>query len=225
MFGLSDTFNIVTSEELLEAINSCPVNSATGPDGIPYTFIKAVVKANTQFIQDMFTTMLRHSVHPDQWKIAKCIPIPKPGKANYSAAKAYRPISLLQCFSKLLEKIVAERLCTSGDILGTLTNEQFGGRPTISAIDALLKTLTPIQQNLLLKKTTGTIPDRPAILTNDIQGAFNCVNHETLAHIMTQQNFPQYLINWCKEFNTNRKLQFYFNHELEEPQPFNSGLP
>jgi hypothetical protein len=85
--------------------------------------------------------------------------------------------------------------------------------------------LTPIQQNLLQKKTTGTTPDRPAILTNDIQGAFNCVNHSSLLQIMTQQKFPQYLTKWCKEFNTNRTLQFFFNHQLEPPQPYNSGLP
>ncbi|KAH0603229.1 uncharacterized protein H6S33_008233, partial [Morchella sextelata] len=203
-FDLSNTFDIVTPEELKKAIDSCPAHSVTGPDGIPYTFIKAIVKANTTLIQDMVSAMLRHGVHPAEWKIAKCIPIPKPGKANYHEAKAYRPISLLQCFSKILEKIVAQRLCISGEILCTLSANQFGGRPTISAVDALLRTQTPIQQNLLLKNSTGVARrDRPAILTNDIQGAFNC----------------------CKEFNTGRKLQFQFNQELEEPQPYDSGVP
>ncbi|KAH0604560.1 uncharacterized protein H6S33_006937, partial [Morchella sextelata] len=225
-FDLSNTFDIVTPEELNKPIDSCPAHSATGPDGIPYTFIKAIVRANTNLIQDMFSAMLRHGVHPAEWKIAKCIPIPKPGKANYHEAKAYRPISLLQCFSKILEKIVAQRLCTAGEILGTLSANQFGGRPTISAIDVLLKTLTPIQQNLLLKNSTGIARrDRPAILTNDIQGAFNCVDHLLLAEIMHQQKFPTYLTEWCKEFNTGRKLQFQFNHELEEPQPYDSGVP
>ncbi|KAH0611496.1 uncharacterized protein H6S33_010761 [Morchella sextelata] len=211
-FDLSNTFDIVTPEELNKAVDSCPAHSATGPDGIPYTFIKAIVRANTTLIQDMFSAMLRHGVHPAEWKIAKCIPIPKPGKANYHEAKAYRPISLLQCFSKILEKIVAQRLCTAGEILGTLSASQFGGRPTISAIDALLRTLTPIQQNLLLKNSTGIARrDRPAILTNNIQGAFNCVDHLLLAEIMYQQKFPTYLTEWCKEFNTGRKLQFQFN--------------
>ncbi|KAH0605310.1 uncharacterized protein H6S33_004532 [Morchella sextelata] len=225
-FDLRDTFDIVTPEELKKAIDSCTVHSATGPDGIPYTFIKAIIKANTTLIQYMFSAMLRHGVNPAEWKITKCIPIPKPGKANYHEAKAYRPISLLQCFSKILEKIVAQRLCTAGEILGTLSANQFAGRPTISAIGALLRTLTPVQQNLLLKNSTGVARrDRPAILTNDIQGAFNCVDHLLLAEIMHQQKFSTYLTEWCKEFNTGRKLQFQFNHELEEPQPYESGVP
>ncbi|KAH0610364.1 uncharacterized protein H6S33_011891 [Morchella sextelata] len=95
-----------------------------------------------------------------------------------------------------------------------------------SGLKWLRYTLTPIQQNLLLKNSTGIAwRDRPAILTNDIQGAFNCVDHLLLAEIMHQQKFPTYLTEWCKEFNTGRKLQFQFNHELEEPQPYDSGVP
>ncbi|KAH8148291.1 uncharacterized protein LAJ45_07744 [Morchella importuna] len=151
--------------------------------------------------------------------------IPKSTKSDYSLAKIYRPIFLLQCFSKVLEKIVATRLCTAGSTLETLTKDQIGVRPTISAVDALLRTLTPIQQNLLLRQMIGVTTERPALLMNDIQGAFNRVNHHSLAEIMIQQKFPHYLINWCKEFNTNRTLQFQFKHELEPPQPYNSRLP
>ena len=34
----------------------------------------------------------------------------KLNKLNYSLAKAYHPISLLECIAKLLEKIVAKRV-------------------------------------------------------------------------------------------------------------------
>jgi hypothetical protein len=50
----------------------------------------------------------------------------KPQKPDYSIAKAYQPISLLECMGKVLEKIVANRI--NADILNhdILLSTQFG---------------------------------------------------------------------------------------------------
>ena len=42
------------------------------------------------------------------WKQATVTVIPKPGKTDYTHAKAHCPISLLETMSKLLEKIIAK---------------------------------------------------------------------------------------------------------------------
>jgi hypothetical protein len=47
-------------------------------------------------------------VHP--WKHAMVIILNKPNKLDYSQPKAYRPISLLECSAKLMEKIIAKRV-------------------------------------------------------------------------------------------------------------------
>jgi hypothetical protein len=47
-------------------------------------------------------------VHP--WKHATVVILNGPNKPNYSLAKAYHPISLLERVAKLLEKIVAKRV-------------------------------------------------------------------------------------------------------------------
>jgi hypothetical protein len=44
---------------------------------------------------------------PQAWKIAKIVTICQPGKANYTALKAFRPIPSLQTISKDLEAAVA----------------------------------------------------------------------------------------------------------------------
>jgi hypothetical protein len=36
--------------------------------------------------------------------------IPKPNKPDYSSEEAYRPIALLNCLGKVLEKLMAVRL-------------------------------------------------------------------------------------------------------------------
>jgi hypothetical protein len=45
--------------------------------------------------------------HPELWKTAKGVVIPKPGKPDYSKFRAYWVISLLDVISKLVERTAA----------------------------------------------------------------------------------------------------------------------
>jgi hypothetical protein len=47
---------------------------------------------------------------PRTWREAKIVVIQKPGKADYTIPKAYRPIYLLPTIAKGLEKLKARRL-------------------------------------------------------------------------------------------------------------------
>jgi hypothetical protein len=49
-------------------------------------------------------TSLHQNIFPTDWKLAHVIPLFKAG--NKSFPSNYRPVSLLSCVSKLLEKIV-----------------------------------------------------------------------------------------------------------------------
>ena len=51
---------------------------------------------------------IRLGIHPEAWKTARGVTIPKPGKEDYTLAKAYRVISLLNCLGKMVEKMAAE---------------------------------------------------------------------------------------------------------------------
>ena len=53
---------------------------------------------------------LHLGIHHDAWKRSIMVIIPKPNKPSYSAPGVYRPIQLLECLGKLLEKIVVKRL-------------------------------------------------------------------------------------------------------------------
>jgi len=75
------------------------------------------------------------------------------------------------------------------------------------------------------KKTTNQNPTRPAVLTLDIEGAFNHVHPSTLLEIMSQRQMPSYLTNWVAAFNTDRKIAFGFDQQSEDPQPYQCGLP
>jgi ribonuclease HI len=101
-----------------------------------------------------------------------------------------------------------------------------GAQPENSAIDALLRTITPIANSISKKKARNDRrPPRPAVLTHDIEGAFNQVHPSTLQEIMHQRQMPLYLTRWVAAFNTARKMAFGFDQQSEHPQPYLCGLP
>jgi hypothetical protein len=69
---------------------------------------------------------------PTKLKIAKVIPIFKAGDA--SDINNYRPISLLSTFSKILEKIVQNRLVDYLETHNLISLQQFGFRSSHSTV-------------------------------------------------------------------------------------------
>ena len=63
---------------------------------------------------------------PTQWRHAKTIPLRKPGKEDYTIAKAWRPISLLSTLGKVMESVIAERISHLVETFGSF-------QPTTSA--------------------------------------------------------------------------------------------
>jgi ribonuclease HI len=216
---------VVTAHETCLAIANLKYGTSVGPDNITYSTLRRFHEAAPLALPHLFTACLAYAAHPMEWKTANCVVIPKPGKKSYSHPKSYRPISLQSCFGKLLESIVAKRLSHAALICGATHPSQMGAQPENSAIDALIRTITPIAKSISKKKTTNQNPLRPAILTHDIEGAFNQVHPTTLHEIMHQRCMPEYLTRWVAAFNTDRKIAFGFDRQSEPPQPYRCGLP
>jgi hypothetical protein len=62
--------------------------------------------------------------------------VPKPNKEDYSLPKCYRPIALLKCLDKLLEKVIAKHLTFDITSLSLIPSSQFGACPHSSTVDA-----------------------------------------------------------------------------------------
>ncbi len=76
----------------------------------------------------LFQASLQGGELPSQWRHAKIIPLKKPDKGDYTIAKAWRPISLLSTFGKVLEAVVVERISYAVETFGLLAASHFGAR-------------------------------------------------------------------------------------------------
>ena len=83
--------NVDTVNNLLKTINA---NKATGPDNIPGRLLKIASDVLSPSLTEIFNKSLSTGSYPDDWKMAKVMPIYKHGKIT--ELSNYRPIAKLQ---------------------------------------------------------------------------------------------------------------------------------
>ena len=96
-------FSPVGIEEILRSIRSLNPTSS-GNDGISGKIMKLCAPVIAYPLSEIFNNCLNLGYFPDSLKIAKVIPLHKAN--DPTLASNYRPISLLNCFGKLFEKLI-----------------------------------------------------------------------------------------------------------------------
>ena len=192
--------------------------TAPGLDCLDWTIIRKAMTIIPQFFFQVYHSLFKLGQHPSQWKNAVGIIIPKRNKKDYSAPKAYRPISLLPCLSKLLERIYSNRLSFLANTnCNLLHSSQFGGRKQRSAIDAALLLEEFIEKNLNKQRIVSTV-------FLDIMGAFDQLQPSRLINTLHSLQLPVTLISWVQSFLSDRTIQFLFNGQLSHEFPV-TGTP
>jgi hypothetical protein len=210
------TFLRVTEDEVRQALSTTSNKSAPGPSGITYKLLKWTFEANPGLIITTLNGALEHGTHP--WGTADVVVIPKPNKPDYSLAKAYRPISLLECTGKLLEKIVANRLGADERNHNLIGHMQFGLRKYHSAPDAT--TLLCYKAEMTIR--SGNIG---GVLLLDISRFFDHLNPATTVATLADLGVDSTTCAWVHSFMTERTLRFTFNGEQSEPFDQDMGVP
>jgi hypothetical protein len=108
-----------------------------GQDSISILVIEALVQWDPRRITVLVSQYLHLGYYPEEWKVAKGVCIPKPGKKSYNQAKSFWVISLLSCLGKVIEKVTATLITNEAKCHNILHISQFGARCGRSAMDAM----------------------------------------------------------------------------------------
>ena len=145
----------ITPIEVTNALRTTANSSAPGPSGVGYKLLKWAHATRPEALPELYTDCLTVGIHP--WRHVTVVAINKPFKPDYSKPKAYRPISLMECTGKLLEKIVAKRINNDIQAHDLLPMTQFGSRPHHSAIDAATILIHHIQATRAAKRAGAVV--------------------------------------------------------------------
>ena len=134
----------ITISEIEDVISKLDNGKAPGLDGITYDCLKKCKIVIVPLLCQLFNKILDEGVFPDSWCEALIVPVHKSGSADDPSN--YRGISLLSCISKVLTKILNNRLVTWAEENDKMYDEQAGFRKGKGTLDQIF-----ILQSLISK--------------------------------------------------------------------------
>jgi hypothetical protein len=213
------TLEELTEDEISKAGLRALPDNAPGPDGIPNRVIHLLIRQRIALLSPLFQACWKQGYHPKAFHIAQTVFLQKPGKADYTTPKAYRPIALLNTLGKVLEAIVATRLKQVSEENNLLPNTQFGARPQRSTSSALFSLLERIK----LAKAYKLIP---SLLALDVQKAFDNVSHKRLLHNLEEKRVPKAILRWISSFLEGRSTSIQLGEYISAIKAIdNTGIP
>lgn len=209
--------NLFSVRDVRRAIACLKIGKAPGLDQITNTLIKRLPNKVVVYLTYLFNGCVKNGYFPRSWKIAKILCFKKPNK-NPNDPKHYRPISLLSAIGKLYERLILMRLENHVEDENIINNEQFGFRRGHSCTHQVLRMTNCVKRAWRAKRST-------AIVTLDIERAFDTVWHEGLIFKLINHNTPQYLCKIIKSFLDDRRFEVHVESSRSRVHQVVAGVP
>jgi hypothetical protein len=172
----------ITLRELKETLKTM-TDSAPGPDGISYSFIKAVWDDFGPTLLESWEDSLRTGRLPDSHRKSMLKLIPKVGK-NLKDLKNWRPITLSNCDLKIITKCLSQRLTKAvSEVISKTQTAYMKGRQ--------------IHENIRLIKSAVHSRDkgtsRLVVVALDARKAFDSVKHDHIRAILSKIGLQEFI--------------------------------
>ena len=180
-----------TKEMVTKVIRGLNPNKAVGPDLVHNKILIKAVDFIAEPLSRLFTRSVNEHIFPKSWKVAHVTPIFKKGEKD--VCKNYRPVSLLSCVGKVMERCVQMHVFDYLNVNNLLVPCQSGFLPCDSTVFQLLAMYNDFCQALDKRITSQTV-------FFDISKAFDRVWHKGLIHKLHCIGIRGSLLNWFTDY-------------------------
>lgn len=202
--------------EIIQQIASLKNSSAPGSDGITSIIAKHLHVYISSPLAHVINLIFRTAKVPKIFKQAVVKPIYKAGdKSNISN---YRPISILNTFSKIFEKCLKDRLIEFLDQNKTLSDCQFGFKSGLSTTDAVCE---------LCELVTGHLDGgrRCLAVFLDLARAFDTVPHGSLLQVLESYGIRGAVLDVFSDYLRDREQSVRIGNVMSDPLRIKIGIP
>ena len=206
----------VSPAEILKIFERMKAKSSCGHDSFSPKLIKKCSESLAIPLTHIANLSLSTGVFPSAMKTAKVITIYK--KDNPTSFSNYRPISLLPAFSKILERLVYNRLYQFLTSHSLLTSAQYGFRKNRSTEYAILEL-----QDRIVKELANQNWCLGIFL--DLSKAFDTLDHNILLHKLNHIGIRGISLNWFSSYLSNRQQYTTYNNSSSNSQQIKYGVP
>ena len=207
-------FPEATTEDINKIIKKLNPNKATGPDGIPLK----IIMASASIIDSNFAYIINHdrkiNRYSEDSKTALVRPLHK--KDDRSQIKNYRPVSLLNGFSKIYERFLHNSLCKFTDKIFSHFISAY--RKSYSSNHVLMRLINDWKKSLDNKNLVGTV-------LMDLSKAFDCIPHDLLIAKLHAYGFKIEALTFIYSYLKRRKQGVKINNEESIFEILLSGVP
>ena len=206
-----------TVDEVEGIIQSLKTTTASGPDKVTVQQLRHLPRTAIAHLTLIFNACFQFTLFPASWKISTLLAIPKPQK-NPALPANRRPISILNHFGKVLEKLIAIRLLPLLDDPSRTHHHQFGFKHRHSSIHQLLR-LTHFLRDAFRRQ------QHTLAVFLDIQQAFDSVWHAGLLYKMIQLSLAPAYVKLIHSFLQHRTFQIRMDNFTTAARPIATGVP
>jgi hypothetical protein len=217
------TFTVkpIEEEEVQTYLQELDTTKGPGTDNINVKILKESSNIITTHLTKLFNQHVKEGTYPTELKTARCVPVYKGNPADPYNAVSYRPISILGCINKVLEKCLHSQISKYLEENQHLPNFQYGYRKLHNTQQAIADLYNHIEDSKNKKLYTIAV-------FMDLSKAFDTVNKDILLHKLDKIGFDESSINLISNYMTNRKFCFKTNtselYNLEHGVPQGSVL-
>ncbi|KAG0410314.1 hypothetical protein HPB47_012579 [Ixodes persulcatus] len=190
----------ISEFEVAETLRDLKTNSAPGPDGVTNKMLRNLSNEAITGITKYINECWRQGQLPRQWKTAKVVMIPKPGKKPQ--LDALRPISLTSCVGKIMEHVILRRINDSMERNQLFPHTMVGFRPHLSTQDVMLRL-----KHQIIDGEKSSHLDTRVILGLDFTKAFDTIRHEAVLENLERLGVVRRTLNYVQDFLSNRTAQ------------------
>ena len=202
--------------EILNITSSLKNSRSSGHDEISSAFLKQIISSILTPFTHICNLSLSSGVFPSSFKVAKVIPVHK--RDSTSSVNNYRPISILSSFSKILERIVYNRLYDFLNKNKLLNPNQFGFRKSHSTDLALVKFYDFVSRALADREHSIGV-------FMDLSKAFDTLDHSILLHKLEHYGVRGIASEWFSSYLSERRQYTCYNSVNSSISFLSCGVP
>ena len=191
-------FHPCNKAEITKLIHKLPNKNSHGYDNISNIMLKLIADELVTPLCIIINQSLESGQFPTGMKLADVVPLFK--SKDRSVESNYRPISLLSTFSKVLEKVVYNRVYTFLDKTGQISSKQYGFRAKHSCEHAVGQLIGSVLKNLENKKLTVSV-------LLDLSKAFDTIKHEIMLKKLELYGVRGIPLSWFQSYLEERTMR------------------
>ena len=214
--NLKFSLKTVKEKDVLKLLKALKGKKSYGLDGITSEILKIGAEVLVVPLTWIINTSITTGEFPEEWKIAKIIPLFK--KGNRKMMKNYRPVSLLSVAGMILEKIIAiqiEEFFEKNNLFGSFLFGFRKDKNTVSELLTLFDILLDAKQD---KKEI-------LLIMYDLSSAFDLADHKILSAKLKIYGFETNALKWVESYLKNRKQLVTVAGKMSKTTDINTGVP